>query len=140
MNREEATKLLPIIKAFSEGETIQVKDKRLSDEEDSWSETDDCSFNIEKFDYRIKPNSKPESNTDVNYRPFSNGEECMKEMHKHEPFSLVINKSNDREYNIQSIFIKNDILYIRGSHIGLVRAFNDYTFADGTPFGVKMEE
>lgn len=78
MNRKEIAELMPIIKAFAEGKTILVKDKRLSDEEDSWSETDDCSFNIEKFDYRIKPELK--------YRPFANTEECWNEMQKHQPF------------------------------------------------------
>jgi hypothetical protein len=33
MTREEAKKLLPIIKAYAEGKKIIVKDKRLSDKE-----------------------------------------------------------------------------------------------------------
>ena len=45
----------------------------------------------------------------------------------------------DREYNIQSVLIKENVLYIRSSYVELVRAFNDYTFADGTPFGIKEE-
>ena len=133
MNRNQAKALLPIIKAFSEGKTIEMSTIL------GWVSKDDLNIDLlishpELF--RIKPDSKAKAK----YHPFANGEECMKEMRKHEPFCLVINKSNDREYNIQSIFIKNDILYIRGSHIGLERAFNDYTFADGTPFGVKVEE
>lgn len=60
-------------------------------------------------------------------------------MQKHQPFGWVIKKSNDREYNIQSVLIKENVLYIRSSYVELVRAFNDYTFADGTPFGIKEE-
>lgn len=32
------------------------------------------------------------------------------------------------------------MLYIRSSYTELVRAFNDYTFSDEQPFGVKVEE
>ena len=133
MNRQQVKELLPIIQAYSEGKTILVKDKRLSDEEDSWSETDDCSFNIEKFDYRIKP--KPR------YRPFANAEECWQEMQKHQPFGWI--KRNGYWYNIISTDITNvKIIDTRGAIVTL--RFDDllshYSFADGTPFGVKVEE
>lgn len=68
MTREEAKKLLPIIKAYAEGKKIIVKDKRLSDKEYNWSEVNDSSFNIKQFDYRIKP--------EPIYRPFKDAEEC----------------------------------------------------------------
>ena len=136
MTREEAKVLLPIIQAFAEGKVIEcrIKPSALSksrQDMNEWTEMKEIEF-CNNTEYRIKPVSKP----DVNYRPFANGEECMKEMRKHEPFGLV-KKSNDREYNIKSVFIKEGIIYIRGSYVGLSRAFNDYTFADGTPFGVK---
>ena len=139
MTREEAKVLLPIIQAFAEGKVIEcrIKPSALSksrQDMNEWTEMKEIEF-CNNTEYRIKPVSKP----DVNYRPFANGEECMKEMRKHEPFGLV-KKSNDREYNIKSVFIKEGIIYIRGSYVGLSRAFNDYTFADGTPFGVKEEE
>lgn len=138
MDRNQAKEFYPILQAYAEGRVIECRTKpsalKGTDIPNDWTEMKEIEYwnNIE---YRIKPDSKAKAK----YRPFANGEECMKEMRKHEPFCLVINKSNDREYNIQSIFIKNDILYIRGSYVGLVRAFNDYTFADGTTFGVKVE-
>ena len=132
MNRNQAKELMPIIQAYAEGKTIQSR--CVKGDTSLWYDDEDPSFD-DDFEYRIKPVSKP----DVNYRPFANGDECMKEMRKHEPFGLV-KKSNDREYNIKSVFIKEGIIYIRGSYVGLSRAFNDYTFADGTPFGVKEEE
>lgn len=140
MTREEAKDLLPIIQAFEEGKVIECRTKpsALSKswrDMNDWTEMKDITYwsNIE---YRIKPDSKAEAK----YRPFANAEECWKEMRKHEPFGWVIKKSNDREYNIQSVLIKEDVLYIRSSYVELVIAFNDYTFADGTPFGVKVEE
>lgn len=139
MNRIEAKEFYPILQAFAEGRVIECRTKQSfvkgTDVPNGWTEMKEIEY-WNNTEYRIKPVSKP----DVNYRPFSNGEECMKEMRKHEPFGLVINKSNDREYNIESIFIKDDILYIRGNYVGLVRAFNDYIFSDGNPFGVKVEE
>lgn len=140
MTREEAKDLLSIIQAFAEGKVIECRTKpsALSKnwrDMNDWTEMKDITYwrNIE---YRIKPDSKAEAK----YRPFANAEECWKEMRKHEPFGWVIKKSNDREYNIQSVLIKEDVLYIRSSYVELVRAFNDYNFADGIPFGVKVEE
>lgn len=132
MTREEAAELSPVIQAFSEGRPIQY---RLKDVESAkWHDIYENyhEFNPHSFQYRIKSEPK--------YRPFANAEECWQEMQKHQPFGWVIKKSNDREYNIQSVLIKEDVLYIRSSYVELVRAFNDYNFADGIPFGVKVEE
>ena len=97
-----------------------VKDRRLSDEEYNWSEVDDCSFNIKQFEYRIKPKST--------YRPFKNAEECWQEMQKHQPFGWV--KYANKYISISAIDSNNNYEI----------DFDDYTFADGTPFGVKEEE
>ena len=120
MDRNQAKALLPIIQAFSEGRKIMVKDRRLSDEEYNWSEVDDCSFNIKQFEYRIKPKST--------YRPFKNAEECWQEMQKHQPFGWV--KYANKYISISAIDSNNNYEI----------DFDDYTFADGTPFGVKEEE
>ena len=120
MDRNQAKVLLPIIQAFSEGRKIMVKDRRLSDEEYNWSEVDDCSFNIKQFEYRIKPKST--------YRPFKNAEECWQEMQKHQPFGWV--KYANKYISISAIDSNNNYEI----------DFDDYTFADGTPFGVKEEE
>ena len=120
MDRNQAKALLPIIQAFSEGRKIMVKDRRLSDEEYNWSEVDDCSFNIKQFEYRIKPEST--------YRPFKNAEECWQEMQKHQPFGWV--KYTNKYISISTIDSNNNYEI----------DFDDYTFADGTPFGVKEEE
>ena len=119
MAREEAKEILPLIKAFSEGKKIIVKDKRLSNEEYNWSEVDDCSFNIKQFDYRIKP--------EPTYRSFKNAEECWNEMQKHYLFGWTKLKGKTEYSFITDI---ND-------NINYSDAIKDYIFADGTPFGVK---
>ena len=119
MTREEAKEILPLIKAFSEGKKIIVKDKRLSDEEYNWAEADDYSFNRKQVDYRSKP--------EPTYRPFKNAEECWNEMQKHYPFGWTKLKG-EIEYSF--ITDVND-------NINYSDAIRDYTFADGTPFGIK---
>ena len=122
MTREEAKKLLPIIKAYAEGKKIIVKDKRLSDKEYNWSEADDFSFNIKQFDYRIKPEPK--------YRPFKGAEECWNEMQKHQPIGYT-KLIGEIEYSFITD-VDNNTNYSD--------AFKEYTFADGAPFGIKEEE
>ena len=130
MTREEAKVLLPIIQAFAEGKKIIVKDKRLSDEEYNWSEVDDCSFNIKQFDYHIKP--------EPTYRPFKDAEECWKEMQKHQPFGWIADEDcyrsiailDDESIEVPS-FVDDDFV------LSFKEAMDGYTFADGTPFGVK---
>lgn len=72
MNREEAKQLLPIIKAFSEGAQMQIKqDSGWMDMNNDRIIVDDIPPNL----YRIKPEPK--------YRPFKDAEECFEEMQKH---------------------------------------------------------
>ena len=80
MTREEAKKLLPVIQAFADGKTIQVRINNDS----SWTDLLDNKLEISKlFEYRIKPEPK--------YRPFKNKEECWDEMFKHQPFGYIVN-------------------------------------------------
>ena len=82
MTREEAKNLLPIIQEYSEGKTIQSR--CFTEEMPLWWDDDDPTFNVNDFDYRIKPEPK--------YRPFANAEECIEEMKKHVPFGWVKDK------------------------------------------------
>ena len=71
------------------------------------------------------------------YRPFKNKEECWQEMQKHQPFAWVKEKHSDRynlitEVNRLSIKVKEGCLF--------TDSVKYYTFADGTPFGVKEEK
>lgn len=137
MTRKNAKELLPIIQAFAEGKKIIVKDKRLSDEEYNWSEVDDCSFNIEQFEYRIKP--------EPTYRPFKTKEECWQEMMKHQPFGWLKSIRKQEKVHIGRVFEVKDCVLITLSINGILYNinndssyfFNEYTFADGTPFGIK---
>lgn len=125
--------LFPILKAIKEGKTIQWNDMGVWCDIDGDDEGFVLDTLIGKTDgYRIKPEST--------YRPFKDAKECWQEMQKHQPFGWVINISNGRAYNLQSVLLEDGVLYIRSSYVELGRAFIDYTFADGTPFGVKVEK
>ena len=124
-------KLLPIIQAWVDGKTIQVWTN------DTWIDEEYPSFFEELSQFRIKPEPK--------YRPFESLEECWNEMLKHQPFGWLIEKVNKKEMvHIGRIYdIPNNAfitLSIDESHnYSSGHFFRTYTFADGTPFGIKLE-
>lgn len=128
MNRKKAAELLTIIKAFSEGKAIQVKDNNV------WKDVDDnhnCVFYPDAYEYRIKPEPR--------FHPFANAEGCWAEMLKHQPFGWV--KWNDVRYNIY-VVSSTSVCLINGNceNMDFAYAYQKLTFADGTPFGIKEEE
>lgn len=131
MNRKEAAELLPIIKAFSEGKEIEGLYKGIKS---PWFKIKDMHFN-EVIIFRIKPEPK--------YRPFENAKECWAEMLKHQPFGWLI-PTNCEVYSL-IVFVDNEGIVIGDRNngvIGFVTATDLFKikFADGTPFGVKVEE
>ena len=121
MDRNRAKELLPIIKAFSEGKEIQKFIKNYTVGSDRWIDVNSIDTS-DKREYRIKPKSK--------YCPFANAEECWAEMQKHQPIGWT-KLIGGIEYS----FITDVNDAIRFSD-----AIKEYIFADGTPFGVKVEE
>ena len=132
-NKEEVKSVMNIIQAFVNGKTIQAIDPY----EDEWINQVGLNFKaLFEGQYRIKPESK--------YRPFANAEECWKEMLKHQPFGwikLIDNKDSEVFIHCTAITKEDGILTgideIPFPYCGM---FNNYTFADGTPFGIKEEE
>ena len=129
MTREEAKQLLPIIQAYIEGKQIQ----QLSNK---WKDVNElninCLLNNPEL-YRIKPEPK--------YYPFANVEECWNEMKKHQPFGWVKDNKDGHYALVTSVLTDEKEVYIDGiSGLNLYTAINYYTFVDGTPFGVKVEE
>lgn len=127
MNQNQAKELLPIIKAFSEGKVIQIK--QTSGEYISFS---NISFDGNPKFYRIKPEPK--------YRPFKDAEECWQEMLKHEPFGWVKDKEDGRLILITEIDKVGNISLLCNEGWDFDGIKDNFTFADGTPFGILEEE
>ena len=132
MTREEAKELLPIIQAFADGKTIEYRTSGGAwkvAQTPTWSS---CLF------YRIKPEPK--------YRPFKTKEECWDEMLKHQPFGWLKSKKNGSfccigEVSWSDAFRDVHITYSTNESLAhsTISVFNEYTFADGTPFGIREE-
>ena len=132
MTREEAKELLPIIQAWAEGKNIQF----LSDGE--WHDINQADFTCYPDKYLIKPEPK--------YRPFKTKEECWNEMMKHQPFGWLKSKMNGRFSCIGEVYGSDEFetVYIAlSTSESLSRSsdsmFEQYTFYDGTTFGIKEE-
>ena len=146
MTREEIKELLPIMQAWAEGKIIQFRKKGTVE----WVDLYEDDLRVSSaYHYRIKPEPK--------YRPFKSQEECWNEMLKHQPFGWIYNKNDSCYYCIISVDEDKIELspemqphsettikeyYMENSYIDFVIALEDYeyTFADGTPFGIKKEE
>ena len=127
MTREEVKEMLPVLQAFAEGKTIESR--CIKGDKSLWYDDEDPIFDND-LEYRIKPEPK--------YRPFANAEECWQEMQKHQPFGWV--KWNDVRYNIY-VVSSTSVCLINGNceNMDFAYAYQKLTFADGTPFGVKVE-
>ena len=124
---------MPVIQAFTEGKVIQTKNgdetwitigKEADLNIESLAEYPDC--------FRVKPEPK--------YRPFKDADECWHEMLTHQPFGWI--KCRGCYFNI--VAVTDVYAYLSeadGSAILLAskNSYNDNTFADGAPFGVKED-
>ena len=128
----EIQRLFPILEAIKEGKTIQWNDMGLWRDIDG----DEEGFFLDTLigkpeNYRIKP--------EVKYRPFKDAEECWAEMLKHQPFGWVKNKESQALFVCKAIG-KLIAIGIEDTPYTYKHPFDTYTFADGLPFGVKVEE
>ena len=132
MNRKEAIKLSPIIQAFAEGRDIEYRTKGFNENWKKVTQIPELLF--KSFEYRIKPEPK--------YRPFANAEECLQEMMKHQPFGVVKDKhfANYQTHRVFT-FLTTEGCNFRGyEDMTFETSFKNLLFADGNPFGIKVEE
>ena len=130
MTRKEAKEFYPFLQAFAEGKVIESRcvkgDKSL------WYNDEDPSFD-DDFEYRLKPDPK--------YRPFKDAEECWQEMLKHHPLGFVKDKQDGHYVLITCVNDDTCGMSLNGNAAWSLYGIMDlFTFADGVPFGVKVEE
>ena len=136
MTREEIKELLPIMQAWAEGKIIQFRIKGTVE----WIDYQEDELRLSSlYHYRVKP--------ETNYRPFKTQEECWKEMLKHQPFGWAKSKKSERHFSIGSVLWDNDFndVFVTFAFDGMLgrsskSVFEDFTFDDGTPFGIKEEQ
>lgn len=137
MDRNQAKEFYPILQAFADGKAIECRTKpsavKGTSVPNDWTEINEIGY-WDDIEYRVKQEPK--------CRPFKDAKECWAEMLKHQPFGWV--KSQIGEVNSLIILIDNEGLVIGDRNngvIGFVTATDLFKikFADGTPFGVKVE-
>ena len=120
MTREEAKKMLPIIKAWAEGREVEYNDDGL------WMriEGDYIELDVPAEWYRVVPR----------YRPFRDNRECMKALQEHGP---LIGRMTGATCFVSVLL--DSYFYINGEaeKITYDDGFNRFIFKDGEPFGVK---
>ena len=126
MTREEVKEMLPVLQAFAEGKTIESR--CIKGDKSLFYDDEDPSFDND-FEYRLKPEPK--------YRPFKDAEECWVEMQKHQPFGWLKSKKDGYYSFITMLNYRFRLNGYDGWRFDDV--INKFTFADGTPFGVKEE-
>lgn len=137
MDRNQAKEFYPIMKAFAEGKVIECRTKPSfiegTDVPNDWTEMKEIVF-WNNTEYRIKPKPK--------YRPFANAEECWTEMLKHQPFGVVKDKyfANYQTHRAFTCLVTNGCHFRGYEDETFESSFKNLLFADGTPFGVKVEE
>lgn len=128
----EIQRLLPIFQAMADGMVIQ-----FTANGNNWIDVDgeeeglflDTLIDNPQY-YRIKPEPK--------YRPFKDTEECWQEMLKHQPFGWV--KSKENGYYSFITMLSNRFRLNGYDGWRFDDTIKKFTFADGTTFGVKVEE
>ena len=135
MTIEEAKRRAELYSAVANRKTIQVL---ISSGEWTDVKINELTCISENISFRIKPAPK--------YRPFKTKEECWSEMLKHQPFGWVIGgKDYENFYHIEYVYSCNPYNYHRvklsqnDMSFNYEHMFRDFTFIDGSPFGIKDE-
>ena len=114
------------MQAFADGKEIECR------EEDKWQRVLEICNEMNPQDYRIKPEPK--------YRPFKDAEECWQEMLKHQPFGYTYDRLNNIRDSITKVATTGVSYDSPTVVISFEEVFDRFVFADGVPFGVKVEE
>ena len=137
MDRNQAKEFYPILQAFAEGKVIECRTKPSAVKgisvPNDWTEIKEIGY-WDNIEYRIKPEPK--------YRPFKDAEECWQEMLKHQPFGVVKDKyfANYQTHRAFTCLVTNGCHFRGYEDETFENSFKNLLFADGTPFGVKVEK
>lgn len=138
MDRNQAKEFYPILQVFAEQDkVIECRTKPSAVKgisvPNDWTEIKEIGY-WDNIEYRIKPEPK--------YRPFKDAEECWQEMLKHQPFGVVKDKyfANYQTHRAFTCLVTNGCHFRGYEDETFENSFKNLLFADGTPFGVKVEK
>ena len=151
MTKEEIRKILDNTKVYVKGESREIQEKLFSfgyvwyddnhtevynegkpflficKDGDITYSNDMCYFVNHKYQEITADEILALKITEPSYRPFRDNKECWDEMLKHQPFGWIKLAFRGEYLNLVS----------RGPQDDFNAEFKKYTFADGTPFGIK---
>lgn len=125
MTKKETIERIKVMQTYVDGKKIEYYDGK------NWCYTSNPNW-CSNTKYRIKPETK--------YRPFKDAKECLQEIQKHQPVGFMKFKDTESGYYMLTGISKGVGVGINDSLFSYDRVFDDYTFADGLPFGVKVEK
>lgn len=135
MDKNQAKYFYPILQAYAEGKVIECRTKpsavKGTSVPNDWTEMKEIEY-WNNTEYRIKP--------EVKFRPFKDAEECWQEMQKHQPFGWVKFKDTESGYYMLKGIASQVVIGFNETPFSYKKVFEDYTFANGTQFGVKIKE
>ena len=128
---------IEVMKAYAEGKEIQTRCKTDMEWAD-WVVRGEPKWNWEELDYRIKPEST--------YRPYKDTEEMIEDFKKrfnvevppHAMPMIWVEYKTLKERKLITGF-KDKVVVIIASVWGMDDLFEDYTYLDGSPCGMKEE-
>lgn len=129
MTKQESEQLSNVLKAYSEGQTIQAKGKRFytSNEWHDIAVLRDLELNTLDFEYRIKPEPK--------LRPYKNAEEFLKAQKEHGMY--LQNPKDERQYILPLFIGISSVSFQDKSQPSYEELLIGYTWQDGTPCGIS---
>nr|DAH76024.1 MAG TPA: hypothetical protein [Caudoviricetes sp.] len=134
MTREEAKEFYPFLQAFADGKAIECRTKpsavKGTSVPNDWTEINEIGY-WDDIEYRVKQEPK--------CRPFKDAKECWAEMLKHQPFGWTKDRNGSR-FVIENVDSRGFVEVYDDGTCSFKEVFENRTFADGTPFGVKVEE
>ena len=115
MNRQKSHEAIAVMQAFIDGKPIEWKNRN----ESSWQDlTGNPIWDWYKLEYRVKPQ-------DI-YRVYKSPEECFNDLRCD---GWIKRKEGTTYYTRISRL---------DEYVDYQKLFKEYTYADGTPFGIKV--
>lgn len=129
MTREETAERIKVMQSYVDGKQIQY----MEGDSDVWHNIEESDW-YPNLEYRVKPAP--------NFRSFKDAEECWQEMLNHQPFGWVLFLGSIKNLRFRACIsaVYNTTVEISDRpQYDFKDAFEGFTFADGTPFGIKEE-